>query len=82
MFRFFMSRIRFSATISFHQNKTRRVILPLDKIEARDPRFFHAFARIGDGRQFECLDEFRLNMNLDMNDKHGSFINRKSVRRK
>src|ERR1035438_5740080 len=63
--------------INFHQHKARRVILLLDGVEARDARFFQALARIGECRLFESLNALRLDMDLDMNNKHDATNMRK-----
>src|SRR5579883_2679214 len=75
MARFFVLRRRFRVAVRFHQQETRRVILLLQNIEARDARFADACLRVGQRRFLECLDELSLHMDLHLDNEHGfSFV--------
>ena len=67
---FFMSRGRLYCAIGFDQDESRRIILLLDDVEARDSRFFDTLAGVGERRLFEGFNVFRLETNLNVNDKH------------
>jgi hypothetical protein len=64
----------FLVAVYLDQNKARWVILLLDKIEARDPRFLYAVSSVLQSERLEIVDEFRHNLRIDKHDKHSTLL--------
>jgi hypothetical protein len=60
----------FVGSISFNENKSRRVILLLQEIESKNSRLFQAFARVDNCCRLKRLDRVGLDPNVNMNQKH------------
>ena len=60
--------------INLHQNETRRVVLLLHDIEARDARLLQARAPIGERRLLESFHTLRFDADMNMNNEHGRRI--------
>ena len=76
-----MRRGRFRRSIGFDQDETRRVILLLKNVEARNAGFLHAGVRIRERGLLEGIYVLGFQMDMNMNDKHGVEIVR-SLKRK
>jgi len=74
--------LRGGIAIDFHQHKPRRIIRLLQHIETQHAGLEPAEARIDGDRGFECLDIFRLHLDMDVNDQHGGVITEKNFQHK
>lgn len=67
MLGFLMCRCGVGISINLDQHETRRVVLLLDDIEARDAWFFQARTRVGERGLIEGVNALRFDMNMNMN---------------
>ena len=67
-----MLRLRTIVPVRLDKYEARGILSLLQTIELRDARFPPAFVRIGRRGLRKCLDKFRFNSNVNMNDKHTS----------
>jgi hypothetical protein len=51
--------------VGFNQHEAGGIVCVLHDVEARDPWLFHALAGIGQGGDAKCLDQVRLDVNMD-----------------
>lgn len=66
-------------SIHFHQDETGGVVLLLYHIKAHNARFLQTQARVPERGGFECLHEFRLNPDMNMNNIHARSIGANSA---
>lgn len=74
MRRLLVRRCGLGIAIHFHQDEAGGVVLLLDHIKAHNARFLQTQARIPEGGGFECLHEFKLNPDMNMNIIHAQRI--------
>jgi hypothetical protein len=58
-------------TVDLHKNKSRRIIRLLEDIKPDNTGFKDTVPSVFQADRFKGLNEFRLNMNMNMNDVHG-----------
>src|ERR1041385_207375 len=61
---------RLGVAVDLVEHETRRVLLLLEKIEARDSRLLRALGRVDPGGGDKCIDEFRLDVSLNDENEH------------
>jgi hypothetical protein len=69
-----MRRCGVIGSITFDEYKAAWIILLFEEIEPKNPWLLIALERIGDGCLSECLDTFRFNMDVDVDEKHQASI--------
>jgi hypothetical protein len=62
---------RLGGAIGFYENETRGIILLLKHVKARNAGFLDAGARVGERRLLEGLNVIGLQVDMNMDDKHG-----------
>jgi hypothetical protein len=72
MVRGFVGRRGIGVAINLHQHEAGEIVRLLHEIKACDSRLEHTGAGVGERGGFEGIEVFRLNVNVNMDDEHGS----------
>ena len=74
MRRLLVTKRRVFVAEHLHQHEASRIILFLNDVEAKHPRFTEARARVLQSGGLEVLHELGFDLNLDVHDEHDRFL--------